>query len=157
MNANQPPNRRPLPDPGVSSRAAAALTEAMHRLLNGRPQHTDGRLTKENLYREAGVSRATMNRSKTVLAAWDAAVAARAEPQPATSTDDIAGLRARLADKTRECTRLRNQLDAATTAIAALHHDTTALREQARLARTTVTALTTPQPEVGPRPGSEGS
>jgi hypothetical protein len=50
------------------------LLEAMHRLLAGTPQHTDGRLTKSNLCREAQVSRATMNRAGDILATWDAQV-----------------------------------------------------------------------------------
>ncbi|MFH9424270.1 hypothetical protein [Streptomyces sp. NPDC017529] len=37
-------------------------------MLTGRPKHTDGKLTKYNIWREAGVSRATMNRATAVLA-----------------------------------------------------------------------------------------
>jgi hypothetical protein len=48
-------------DEGVSPRAAKRLRDAMDRLLAGRPQRTDGRLLKENLWKEAEVSRATMN------------------------------------------------------------------------------------------------
>lgn len=47
------------------------LRAAMERLLAGTPQRTDGRLIKENLYREAGVSRATMNRATAVLTDWN--------------------------------------------------------------------------------------
>ncbi|MEV7238731.1 hypothetical protein AB0N06_33850 [Streptomyces sp. NPDC051020] len=36
----------------------------------------------------------------------------------------------RLADKTRQCTLLKNRLQAAATAIAALHHDNQALRDE---------------------------
>jgi hypothetical protein len=35
------------------------------RLLAGRPQRTDRRLIKDNLWKEADVSRATMNRPDT--------------------------------------------------------------------------------------------
>ena len=42
----------------------------MERLLAGTAERTDGRLIKENLYREAGVSRATMNRARSVLEEW---------------------------------------------------------------------------------------
>jgi NAD(P)-dependent dehydrogenase (short-subunit alcohol dehydrogenase family) len=49
-------------DDGVSPRAAKRLRDAMDRLLAGRPQRTDGRLLKDNLWKEAGLSRATMNR-----------------------------------------------------------------------------------------------
>jgi hypothetical protein len=48
---------------GVSPQTAATLREAMNRLLSGRPQRTDGRLVKDNPWKEAGVSRATMNRA----------------------------------------------------------------------------------------------
>ena len=40
----------------VSPATAAALEEAMQRLLEGRPARTDGALTIANLAREAGVS-----------------------------------------------------------------------------------------------------
>ncbi|MFI9255199.1 hypothetical protein [Streptomyces sp. NPDC053069] len=46
----------------VSADTVKALRAAMERLFAGRPTCTDGRLVKENLYRDAGVSRATMNR-----------------------------------------------------------------------------------------------
>lgn len=56
----------------VSTKSSVALRAAMTRLLAGRPERTDGRLTKENLWREAQVSRATMNRAQDLLAEWDA-------------------------------------------------------------------------------------
>jgi hypothetical protein len=42
----------PVQDEGVSPRTAAALHEAMNRLLAGRPQRTDGRLVKDNLWKK---------------------------------------------------------------------------------------------------------
>jgi hypothetical protein len=42
---------------GVSPTAAKRLREAMDRLLAGRPQRTDGRLIKDNLWKEAGLGR----------------------------------------------------------------------------------------------------
>ena len=60
---------------GVSPDTAKALRGAMQRLFAGKPQRTDGRLTKENLWREAQVSRATMNRARPILAEWDARIA----------------------------------------------------------------------------------
>ncbi|MFF4052980.1 hypothetical protein ACFYZ5_40775 [Streptomyces chartreusis] len=45
--------------------------EATERLFTGQPTRTDGKLTKNNLWREAGVSQATMNRATSVLADWD--------------------------------------------------------------------------------------
>ena len=116
----------------VSPATAAALQSAMSRLLAGKPARTDGRLVKENLRKEADVSRATMNRAKTILSQWDQAVAERGSltPGEARRDEQIDALRKQLASKTRECTTLQRRLDAAATAIAALHHDNAALREQ---------------------------
>jgi hypothetical protein len=119
-------------DEGVSPRAAKRLREAMERLLAGRPQRTDGRLIKDNLWKEADVSRATMNRAARILAEWNTRVGAcdGFTPAEARKHDELTTARARLADKTRECTELHHQLDAAATAIAALHHDNTLLRQE---------------------------
>jgi hypothetical protein len=119
-------------DDGVSPRAAKRLREAMERLLAGRPQRTDGRLVKDNLWKEADVSRATMNRAAHILAEWNTRVAAgdAFTPREARKNDELATLRTKLANKTRECTELHHQLDAAATAIAALHHDNTLLRQE---------------------------
>ncbi|MFD1275914.1 hypothetical protein ACFQ51_42590 [Streptomyces kaempferi] len=38
---------------GLSVTAEKALREAMERLFTGRPIRTDGKLTKQNLWREA--------------------------------------------------------------------------------------------------------
>ncbi|MFE3946722.1 hypothetical protein ACFXPV_33435 [Streptomyces sp. NPDC059118] len=46
----------------------------MQRLLDGRPERTDGALTEENLAREADVGHATIHRADTVLADWDTRV-----------------------------------------------------------------------------------
>lgn len=116
----------------VSSKVATALRAAMTRLVEGRPQRTDGRLTKENLYKEAQVSRATMNRAKTVLAEWDAHILANGKATAGEAKRDatIDDLKKRLTKKTQECTLLENKLKAAQTAIAALFHDNEALRQQ---------------------------
>jgi hypothetical protein len=120
------------PETGVSPRTATRLREAMNRLLTGQPKHTDGRLIKENLWKEAGVSRATMNRATEILADWNTRIAAcdGLTPREARKNDELATLRAALAAKTRECTELARRLDAAATAIAALHHDNTLLRQE---------------------------
>ncbi|MFC8244484.1 hypothetical protein [Streptomyces chartreusis] len=55
----------------VSAGTEQALCEATERLFTGQPTRTDGKLTRNNLWREAGVSRATMNRATSVLADWD--------------------------------------------------------------------------------------
>lgn len=94
----------PAQDEGVSPRTAAALHEAMERLLAGRPQRTDGRLVKDNLWKEAGVSRATMNRAHRVMADWDTRVTecGGMTPGEARKNDELTQLRAKLADRTRE-------------------------------------------------------
>lgn len=120
------------PEDTVSPKTAATLRAAMTRLFEGRPQRTDGRLTKENLYKEAQVSRATMNRAQAVLAEWDAHIAAHGKATPGEAKRDaaIADLKKRLTAKTQECTLLEKKLKAAQTAIAALFHDNEALRQQ---------------------------
>ena len=122
----------PQPDDGVSRRTAKRLRDAMDRLLAGRPQRTDGRLIKDNLWKEADVSRATMNRATQIMAEWDTRVAdcGGFTPREARKNDELTNMRAKLAAKTRECTKLAHQLDAAATAIAALHHDNTLLRQE---------------------------
>jgi uncharacterized protein (DUF3084 family) len=122
----------------------------MTRLLAGQPEHTDGRLTKANLGREAGISHATLHRAKTILAEWDTAVATRepnqADQQARAHHEQIAELRTRLATKTIEYAELRRKLDAAATVIATLHHENSALRQQ--LGRTgTVVSLSAKRAE----------
>jgi hypothetical protein len=58
----------------VSPATHQRLREAMERLFNAEPRHTDGKLTKNNLWREACLSRATMNRATDILAEWDARI-----------------------------------------------------------------------------------
>ncbi|WP_030303243.1 hypothetical protein [Streptomyces katrae] len=125
-------HRPRITEDGVSAETAKALRAAMLRLFAGKPQRTDGRLTKENLWREAQVSRATMNRAQPILAEWDAHVAAQGSATAGEASRDaeISRLRKRLSEKTGECTRLQNRLQAAATAIAALHHDSQALRDE---------------------------
>lgn len=138
------------PEDQVSPKTAAALQAAMTRLFEGRPQRTDGRLTKENLYREAQVSRATMNRAHAILAEWDAHLATHGKTTLGEAKRDaaIVDLKKRLTKKTQECTLLENKLKAAHTAIAALYHDNRALRQQ--LDKDTATTVT-PIRRRGPR------
>lgn len=92
----------------------------MSRLLAGRAQRTNGALTKNNLYAEADVSRATMNRHKGIMTEWDELVACRREPGRASEEEasakdvEIKRLRAEVRD-------LNGQLAAAATVIAALY------------------------------------
>jgi len=116
----------------VSDQAEKALRAAMERLLAGKPTRTDGRLIKENLYKEAGVSRATMNRAPDVLAEWDRRTAATGARTPGEARRDteLGELRSQLKELKRERTQLQGRLDAAATVIAALHHDNAGLREE---------------------------
>ncbi|MFG1995226.1 hypothetical protein ACGFJ7_35155 [Actinoplanes sp. NPDC048988] len=127
----------------VSPATDQALRNAMNRLLTGRARRTDGKLIKANLYREAEVSRATMNRAHEILIAWDQAVATRTgHPSPAGTSDEQAALRTKLSRKTSECADLQQRLNAAATTIAALHHDNHALRgELARHEATNIAAI----------------
>ncbi|MDJ0362789.1 hypothetical protein [Rhodococcus sp. H29-C3] len=115
----------------VTEASEKALRDAMACLLAGKPRHTDGAFTKANLYKEAGVSRATMNRATEIMAEWDAHVAehGRRTIGEARRDTDLDEVRKKLKDKTAQCADLRNKLDAAATVIAALHHDNQALRE----------------------------
>ncbi|MCX4632803.1 hypothetical protein [Streptomyces sp. NBC_01443] len=119
---------RTTPD-GVSAETAKSLRAAMLRLFAGKPQRTDGRLTKENLWREAQVSRATMNRAQLILAEWDARIAEQGQTTMGETRRDaeISLLRKKLADKTRQCTLLERRLTAAATAIGVLYHHNEAL------------------------------
>ncbi|MFF3460539.1 hypothetical protein ACFYXH_40950 [Streptomyces sp. NPDC002730] len=125
----------------VSAETVKALRAAMERLLAGRPTRTDGRLVKENLYREAGVSRATMNRAHCILADWDRRTAATGARTPgeARRDDELHDLHVELRNLKRERTQLQGRLDASATVIAALHHDNAALRDQLNGRGTVVT------------------
>ncbi|MBC9005716.1 hypothetical protein ACWIGG_28455 [Micromonospora aurantiaca (nom. illeg.)] len=115
----------------VSPATRRQLLEAMQRLLAGTPQHTDGRLTKNNLYREAGVSRATMNRASDILATWDAHVSrSPAGTAARRRDDDLDRLRHDLKASRARCRELQHHLDAAATVIAALAAENDALRRQ---------------------------
>ncbi|MFI5752994.1 hypothetical protein ACIBBE_46000 [Streptomyces sp. NPDC051644] len=93
-----------ITEDGVTATTAAALRASMQRLFAGKPQHTDGRLTKENLWREAQVSRAAMNRATTILTEWDSHLAEHGTTTPgeAQRDEEITRPRKKLADKTRE-------------------------------------------------------
>ncbi|MET7928310.1 hypothetical protein ABZT43_30860 [Streptomyces sp. NPDC005349] len=118
--------------PGFSGKTEQALREAMERLFTGQPVRTDGKLTKQNLWREAGVSRATMNRATTVLADWDNHVnQSTASKHDQDQAAEIARLRRQLRDNRHERQQLQDEVDAAATVIAALLAENTALREQA--------------------------
>lgn len=116
----------------VSAQAERKLRDAMGRLLAGKPQRTDGRLTKNNLAREAGVSPATMFRARAVLADWDAHVETHGSLTPGEARRDanIDDLRRQLTAAKKEITELNRRLTAAATVITSLHHDNRMLRAE---------------------------
>jgi len=62
----------------ISAATEARLRNAMGRPLSGTAVNSDGRLTKSNLAKEAGVSRATMHRANALLTEWDELATTRA-------------------------------------------------------------------------------
>lgn len=116
--------------PDAMSASERRLREAMERLLSGAPLRTDGRLIKENLYREAEVSRATMNRATAVLEEWNRRVDGT---QP--RDKEIENLKRQLTERRSEIRQLRTrvkelegQLTIAATAVAELHVENELLR-----------------------------
>lgn len=117
-------------EPTVSPASEKKLREAMDRLLAGKAQRTDGRLIKENLYKEAGVSRATMNRATEILSLWDSKSSG---PQPRDRTIEQLNAADRELKSTvnelREKVRgLEVQLTTAATVIGELHVENQILR-----------------------------
>jgi hypothetical protein len=116
----------------VSPGTERRLREAMARLFNGEPVRTDGKLTKNNLWREAEVSRATMNRAAAVVAEWDSRVGDSPAGAAARERDEeLDDLRSRLNGSRRECRSLQDRVDAASTVIAALMAENAVLRSRA--------------------------
>lgn len=123
-----------MPDLAPQPGSERMLRAAMERLLAGTAERTDGRILKENLYREAGVSRATMNRATTVLEDWSRRVDGT---QP--RDQEIEALRRSLTEQRAETRRLRRriqeleaQLTIAATATAELHVENQLLRDDDR-------------------------
>ncbi|WP_417233637.1 hypothetical protein [Arthrobacter sp.] len=121
-----------LEEPTVSPASEKKLREAMERLLAGTPQRTDGRLIKENLYKEAGVSRATMNRAASLLADWEAKSAG---PQPRDRTIEQLNTvdrehKAIIKELRQKIRSLDDQLTAAATTIGELHVENQILRSE---------------------------
>lgn len=100
------------------------LRDAMERLLTGTAKRTDGRLIKNNLHIEAGVSRATMNRATGVIAEWNAAVGTESTPRDAQLVrleETVSKLKNSVAKLREENADLRRKNQAAVTLIAELH------------------------------------
>ncbi|MFD9685135.1 hypothetical protein ACFXPX_04595 [Kitasatospora sp. NPDC059146] len=131
----------------VSPATEAKLRAAMHRLLDGRAERTDGALTKENLAREAGVSHATVHRAGTVLADWDARVARPVlrTPGEVRRDEEITELRRQLRESKQNVTLLQNKLDALATVTANLYHENQALKQdRTRRTRPALAAIPAP-------------
>lgn len=80
----------------LGAKSEAALRAAMARLLDGRPERTDGALTVSNLAREAGVSRATANRAVGLLVEFRAAEARHRRSCPRALKERVRALEAEL-------------------------------------------------------------
>ena|SRR5699024_6230597 len=98
------------------------LQDAMNRLLGGDARYCDGRLTKTNLAREAGVSQATLYRAKNILAEWDQRVfeTTPRNAQVSRLEAELSKCRKRIRDLERQNTDLRRQVTSAATVIAEL-------------------------------------
>lgn len=98
------------------------LREAMARLLVGKPQNCDGKLTKANLAREAKVSQATMYRAKNILAEWDSQVSDSTprNAQVSRLEAELSRSKKRVRDLEQQNAELRRQVTAAATVIAEL-------------------------------------
>lgn len=94
-----------MPDGTKQPGSEIKLRAAMKRLLSGTAERTDGRLIKENLHREAGVSRATMNRASAVLEEWSRRVDGTRPRNP-----EIEAIRRDLSKERTETRRLRKQI-----------------------------------------------
>jgi hypothetical protein len=113
----------------ISKATENKLRDAMKRLRDGAPLHTDGALTKENLAREAGVSHATVHRAHTILAEWNTQIQPTARDTAAVHSHDSADeLRAKLRDANQKITTLNGKLDALASVTANLYHENRALR-----------------------------
>ncbi|MBS0172356.1 MAG: hypothetical protein JSR62_18590 [Nitrospira sp.] len=116
--------------PEITASSERKLRDAMERLLAGAAVRTDGRVIKENLYREAGVSRATMNRATAVMDEW-----ARRVDGTQPRDREVESLKQSLAERAVQIKDLRSrirdledQLTIAATAVAELHTENQLLR-----------------------------
>ena len=92
----------------LGPKSEAALRAGMARLLDGRPERTDGAFTVSNLAREAGVSRATANRAIDLLAEFRAAEVRHRRSSPQALKERVRFLEAELrAVRGAEMTELR--------------------------------------------------
>lgn len=106
----------------VTATAEIKLQEALNRLLAGQPRHTDGKLTKANLAREAQVSAATLYRTKSVVEAWDNRVTDTTprNPEAEKLREELSAKKAQIRDLEGQKRKLKDDLTAAITVIAEL-------------------------------------
>lgn len=118
--------------PTVSAHVEESIVAAMRRLLDGKPELTDGTLTKANVYREAGVSRATLFRASHLLAWWDNEVGARSGKTPREYERDTENklLLAEIAGLKKEATKHKRVISGARGIIAAQQIEIEELHEQ---------------------------
>lgn len=122
----------------VKASTLAALEEAMIRLLDGKPLHTDGSLTVANLAREAEVGRATANRAKDVVMRFQAAAGARKPVAGADPKDDRINAEANSKEERRALRALASQVAILTLALRDAEREVkrlTAVLSQERAAR----------------------
>jgi hypothetical protein len=120
---------KPQSKAGVSAKLEAKLQEAMARLLAGTAVRTDGAHTFGNLHTEAGVSRATMNRSRAVIQFRERIEGSDGRSPEMRSKDElIARLGTELKERRAELTEANRRLDAAASVIVALHRENETLR-----------------------------
>lgn len=131
----------------VKTSTAEALRSAMRRLVNGAAIHTGGELTWENVWREAGVPRATANRATDVKAEWKELLEVRADDPNAVKTvgEKVRELQQKLDEKDRESAEtnkglrntiniMANHIQALTLALRKAEEDAKGIRtEMARL------------------------
>ncbi|WP_331736501.1 hypothetical protein [Streptomyces sp. NBC_00045] len=119
----------------------------MARLLAGKPLHTDGALTKENLAREAQVSHATVHQAEDILAEWDVKVdrPVLRTPGEVQRDETIATLRKELREAGRQAAEAQGLLDALATVTANLYAENLTLKK--RLGRKGLAVLRGPERE----------
>ena len=127
----------------VTPETEKKLRDAMQRLLSGTAKRTDGRLIKNNLHIEAGVSRATMNRANEVIAEWNAAIGTESTPRDAQLVrleETVSKLKNSVAKLREENTALKRKNQAAVTVISEIHAQLRSARGEEPIG--TVTQLT---------------
>jgi hypothetical protein len=99
------------------------LISGLRKLLDGKPSLSDGRLTKLNVAKEAGLSLSTANRSHALKLAWSEQVDSSARKNPS-----IAAMEAKVATSHQKqralqskCRTLENQLKTAHMVIAQMY------------------------------------